>query len=224
MSEARPLLEQPAAHNVGKSVRVSPRTQVTLLDLVGEDSAARSLHLTLTIRPVLAVEDLDADAITRGDDVLAAQAIVEVGSGGHRVTLHVDVLRGVAITLSASSIRVTAHNGGTAPAEIGAFVSYAETGAHEATLTQFGPTIAESDVWVLEAPAFASAVEVLADAALRVEVGFGRAGDRWRYAEEIDRARRMARPLPFANGCSLVRVTNRGPGSASPIAIFTLAL
>ena len=221
---SRPLLEQPSAHNVGKSVRVEPRAHAALLDLAGEDAAARSLHLTLTIHPVLAMEALDEGAIRRGADVLAARALVEVGSGGHRVTLELDVLRGVAITLSASSLRVTVINGGGAAADIGAFVSYAETGAHAPTLTQFGPSIPGGDAWLFEAPPFAAALEVLADAALRVEVGLGRAGDRWLYAEEIDRGRRMARPLPLANGCSNVRVTNRGADLAAATAIFTLAL
>lgn len=221
----RPLLEQPSAHNVGRSVRVEPRAHAALLDLAGDDAAARSLHLTLTIRPAVALEELDAEAIRTGADVLAARAFVEAGSGGHRVTLELDVLRGVALTLSASSLRVTMINGGGAPAELGAFVSYADTGVHAApTLTQYGPQIAPGDAWLFEAPPFASALEVLADAGLRVEVGFGRAGDRWRYAEEIDRGRRMTRPLPIANGCSNVRVTNRGPDMAAPIAIFTLAL
>jgi hypothetical protein len=68
-------------------------------------------------------------------------------------------------------------------------------------------------------------VEVLAlDVALRVAVGRGRAGDRWLYAEEIAASQRMARPLPIANGCSRLRITNAGPNAATPVAIFTLAL
>lgn len=224
MREARPLLMQPSAHNVGKRVRVEPRQEVAILDLAGEDWQARSLHLTLTIHAVVALDALDADAIDRRADILAARARIDVGSGGHRVGLEVDVLRGVGVTLSASSLRVTAINTGGAAAEVGAFVSYAEASAPAPMLTVLGPPLAEGSAWTLEVPAFASSVEVLSSTALRVEVGLGRAAERWLYAEEIPRFGRTPRPLPIANGCGRIAVTNRGPSTAAPVALFTLAL
>lgn len=225
MHEARPLLMRPSAQNVGRRVRVEPRQEIAILDLAGEDWQARSLHLTLTIEPVLALEALDADAIDRGADILAARAQIEVGSGGHRVALELDVLRGVGVTLCGSSLRVTAINTGGASAEVGAFASYAETPASSPPrLTVLGPPLAERSAWTLEVPAFASAVEVLSASAIRVEVGLGRAGERWLYAEDVERFARTPRPLPLANGCGRLRVTNRGPGTASPVAVFLLAL
>jgi hypothetical protein len=119
---------------------------------------------------------------------------------------------------------VTAINDGPA-AEIGAFATYAETRAGMPQLTRFGPELAIGASWSVEVPPFAHALEVLAfDAALRIDVGRGRAGERWLYAEELAANTRMPRSLPIANGCSQVRVTNRGPSAAAPIAIFDLAL
>lgn len=225
MRESRPLLEQPAAHNVGKRVRVGPRAHAALLDLAGDDAWARSLEIVLTIAPAVDLEHLDAGAIARGEDELRARAIIELGSGGHRASIELDVARGLAFTLAGSSVRVTAHNDGAAPVELGAFASYALARAGSPMLTRFGPSIAEGDAWTFDVPAFAASLDVLAlDHALRVEVGRGRAGVRWLYGESIERGRRMPRPLPIANGCARARVTNRGPGVAVPIAIFTLAL
>lgn len=225
MLRGSPLLDQPAAHNVGKRVRVGPRAHAALLDLAGEDCWARTLEVVLTIAPAVDLEHLDADAIARGEDELRARAVVELGSGGHRTAIELDVARGLALTVAGSSIRVTAHNDGAAPVELGAFVSYALARAGAPTLTLFGPSLADGEVWTFDVPMFVASVEVLAlDHALRVEVGRGRAGDRWLYAEELDRGRRMPRPLPIANGCARMRVTNHGPGTAAPIAIFTLAL
>lgn len=220
-----PLLEHPAAHNVGKRVRVEPRAHAALLDLASEDCWARTLEVVLTIAPAVDLEHLDGAAIARGEDELRARAIVEIGGGGHRAPIELDVARGLAFTIACASIRVTAHNDGPAPVELGAFVSYALARASAPTLTQFGPSIGEGDAWTFDIPAFVASLDVLAlDHALRVEVGRGRAGDRWLYAEELERGRRMPRPLPIANGCARARVTNRGPGVAAPVALFTLAL
>ncbi|MBZ0118361.1 MAG: hypothetical protein K8H88_15265 [Sandaracinaceae bacterium] len=224
-SGLRRLLEPPAAHVVGRAERVEPGKRVTLLDLSGEDAAARSIHVLVSVAPVIDASRLDAEAIARREDVLSVRVVAGFGAGGHRAELELDALRGLGFTLSAASIRVDAINDGPAPVEIGAFASYAEVRAHAPTLTRLGPELAAADAWTLEVPPFASGLEVFAlDAALRVDVGFGRAGERWLYAEELDPNRRMPSPLPLANGCSRVRVTNRGPGAAIPLAVFTLAL
>ena len=225
MNEVRPLLEHRSARNPGVSVRVGPRARATVLNLVGDDAMARSLHVHLTIAPAVPLDVLDAAAIARSEDAVAGRALLELGSGGHQSAIEVDVGRGLALTVSGSALRVTGFNLGPSPIELGAFVSYAEARAGAPTLTQLGPLLPERVDWTLDVPAYASAVEVLAlDQALRIEVGLGRAGDRWRYGEEVARAARMPRPLPIANGCARVRVTNLGPGTAAPVAIFSLAL
>ena len=225
MNEARPLLEHRSAQNPGVSVRVGPRSRATVLNLVGDDAMARSLHVHLTVAPAVPLDTLDADAIARGEDELLARALLELGSGGHQSAIEVDFGRGIALTVSGSALRVTGLNLGPSPVHLGAFVAYGDARAAAPTLTQLGPLLPERVEWTLDVPAYASAVEVLAlDQALRVEVGLGRAGDRWRYGEQVARSARMPRPLPIANGCARVRVKNLGPGTAAPVAIFSLAL
>ncbi|MCC6873698.1 MAG: hypothetical protein IT378_05245 [Sandaracinaceae bacterium] len=224
-SGPRRLLEPPAAHVVGRSERVEPGQRVTLLDLSGEDAAARSLHVLVSVAPVIDASRLDAGAIARRQDVLLVRVVAGLGAGGLRAELELDALAGLGFTLSAASIRVDAINDGPAPALVGAFASYAEVRAHAPAITRYGPELASGEAWLVEAPPFAASVEVFAlDVALRVDVGLGRAAERWAYAEELEPNRRMPRSLPLANGCSRVRVTNRGPGPASPLAIFHLAL
>jgi hypothetical protein len=225
MGEPRSLLEQPSANNVGQSTRIEAGNRSSLLDLSGADAAARSVHILITVQPLIALDELTEGAILLGEDVVAARAIVEIGSGGHRASIELDILHGVAFVVSGSSIRVTAINDGVAPVEVGAFAAFGDARGYTPALTRIGPDLAPAETWTLEVPQFATQVEVFArDVALRIDVGRGRTGERWLYAEEVESARRMPRPLPIANGCSLVRITNRGTNVAAPIAIFTLAL
>jgi hypothetical protein len=217
------LLDVPAAHHVGSVRTIKPGQRTTLLELSGDDAAARSIHLLITIDGEADVARLSAESIGRGDDQLLARAFVGMGAGGHRAELELDVLRGLGFTVSAASISVDVVNDSTAEIKVGAFASYAEVRAHTPTITRFGPSLAAAESWTIEAPAFAASVDALAlDAALRIEAGLGRAADRWLYALELEPNQRDS--LPLANGCSRVRITNRGPGVASPLAIFTLAL
>ncbi len=221
----RSLLEQPSAHNLGRSVRLGPKTQTTLVDLAGDDAAARSVHVVLSIAPVVHLEQLGPDELGRGLDLMIARAIVELGSGGHRISFEVDVGRGLGLTLSGSSLRVILQNDSPAPVELGAFVSYSEARSKAPMLTRLSPRLAALESWTIELPPFSSEVEVLGlDVPLRIEVGYGRTGTYWAYAEEIGAGERMARPLPLANGCSLLRVTNRGTSVAAPVALFTLSV
>lgn len=223
-SGPRRLLEVPAAHVVGRAERIEPLKRVTLLDLSGDDAAARSVHVLVSITPTIRLSELDAEAIANRHDVIAASVIAGLGAGGHRVELELDALRGLGFTLSAASIRIDVVNVSAVPIDAGAFASYAEVRAHAPTLTRLGPELAAADAWTLEVPPFASGLEVFAlDAALRVDVGLGRAGERWLYAHELAPNARMPSPLPLANGCARVRVTNRSTGPVSPLAIFHLA-
>ncbi|MCC6878014.1 MAG: hypothetical protein IT378_27125 [Sandaracinaceae bacterium] len=223
----RHLLDPPLAENVGVRVRVPPGKHATLLDLRGEDEVPRAVSVVLTIEPVVAdVAGLGPDELGRGEDVLKARARLEIGGGGHRLGFDVDVLRGMSFAVPASSLRVTVFNEGGADVELGAFAAYGVV-PHAPRLTLEGPRLDRGAVWIVELPPFAQAVTLLApiEAAWSLEIGLGRAGDRWLYGQQhlvLSQARPPA--LPIANGCSRARVTNLSALPFAPLAVCELAL
>lgn len=225
MSEPRHLLECPDRSNVGRRLTLKPGGGFeALLDVRGDDAAARAVTVALSIAPTVQVARLGPDDLLAGRDELRARALIEAGVGGHTVKLELDVGAGVHFGASVSSLRVSAINDGGAPVHVGAYVGYGQSGAQPA-LTVYGARLAPLARWVLNVPPFARAVEVLrpAERGLLVEIARGRAGDRWLYGDRLVAGQRM-RPLPIANGCRRVRLTNLSTDGLSPVVLFSLAL
>jgi len=225
MGAPQHLLDGRHEHNVGRRLRIRPEQQVVVLDLAAADATARVISVVLTIAPVVVdLDRLGPDELLAAADELRARGTIVFGSGGHQVEAVVDVLRGVAFSVPASSLRVSLSNLGSAPVEAGAFVTYGQTG-QRATFTEYGPRLGAAEDWVLQVPPFATHVEVLGevDAEKQLELGRGRVGGRWLYGQRSVAGERMA-PLPIANGCGQVRVTNPGRAELHPVALFTLAL
>lgn len=225
MTGPRHLLDGRHEHNVGRRLRIDPGTTASVLDLAADDATARVISVVLTVGPVVVdLDRLGPDDLLNGIDELRARGTIVLGSGGHQVEVTVDVLRGVAFSVPASSLRVALTNQGSAPIEAGAFVTYGHT-CERASLTEYGPRLLEGEEWVLQVPPFATHVEVLGGlrAEKQVELARGRAGNRWLYGQRVGPGERMV-PMPIANGCGQVRVTNPTAVDLHPVAVFTLAL
>lgn len=225
MNAPRQLLDDRHDHNVGRRLRIEPGRTAAVLDLSSDDAAARVISVVLTVAPVVVdLDRLGPDELANGADELHAQGTIVLGSGGHQVEALVDVLHGVAFSVPASALRVSLTNLGRAPVEAGAFVTYGSVN-ERASLTLYGPPLAPGTEWLLPVPAFATHVEILGapGTARQVELAQGRVGGRWRYGRAARAGERME-PLPIANGCGVVRVTNPGGPELLPVALFTLAL
>jgi hypothetical protein len=226
MSEPRQLLDCPDRSNLGRRLTLEPGAPFqALLDVRGEDAAARAVTVTVTLAPTIQVDALGPDDILANRDELRARALIEAGVGGHVAKLEIDVGAGVQFGASVSSLRVSAINDGGAPIDVGAFVGYGTTPSRP-TLTVVGAALGFRANWVLAVPAFARTVEVLRppEHELLVDVGLGRAGDRWLYGDRVFLDERMT-PLPLANGCRRVRITSLATGrSFRPVVLFSLAL
>ena len=226
MSEPRHILDCPNVSNVGRRLTLEPGAHPeALLDVRGDDAAARAVTVGLTIRPRVQVDSLGPDELAAGHDELRARAFLEAGVGGHVVKIELDVGAGVRFSASVSSLRVSAINDGGAPIDVGAHIGYGMTSA-EPTLTVFGEALGFREVAIIAVPEFARAVEVLRppDTELLVELSRGRAGSRWLYGDRVYWDERM-RPLPIANGCRRVRVTSLATGVTwAPVVLFTLSL
>ncbi len=225
MNAPRHLLDGRHEHNVGRRLRIDPGQEMSVLNLAADDATARVISVVLTVTPVVVdLDSLGPDDLLSGADELHARGSITLGSGGHQVEAVVDVLRGVAFSVPASSLRVSLTNLGKAPIEAGAFVTYGST-CDRATFTEYGPPLAVTEEWTLQVPPFATHVEVLGglDAEKQIEVARGRAGSRWLYGQHIGPGERME-PLPIANGCGQVRVTNPSRVQLLPVALFTLSL
>lgn len=224
MNEPRHLLDCPDRSNLGRRLTLPPAGAFeTLLDVRGDDAAARVVTVSLSIAPLVRVDGLGPDDLAARRDEVRARAFIEAGVGGHSSRIELDVGAGVQFAASVSSLRVSAKNMGGAPIEVGAFVGYGSTNGR-ARLTRIGASLGPRANWVLEVPAYASAVEVLRpeDREVLVEVSLGRAGDRWLYSDRVHAGQRMA-PLPLANGCRRVRLTNVGGALFVPVLLFSLA-
>lgn len=225
MNAPRHLLDDRHDHNVGRRVQVEPGKTVSVLDLAADDAAARVISVVLTLAPVVVdLDRLGPDDILNGRDELEARGTITLGSGGHQVEAVVDMLRGVAFSVPASALRVSLTNIGRAEIEAGAFVTYGNVRGR-ATFTAYGPTLAETEEWIVQVPPFATHIEVLGalDTEKTVELGRGRVGTSWSYGQRLAAGERMA-PLPITNGCARVRITNPSRTVLNPIALFTLAL
>lgn len=229
MGEPRQLLDCPDRSNLGRRLTLQPAGAFeALLDVRGEDAAARAVTTTITLAPTVSYESLGPDDLLGRRDELRARARIEAGVGGHVATIELDVGAGLRFGASVSSLRVSAINDGGAPVDVGAFVGYG-TAATAPTLTVYGGALAFREAWELDVPAFAREVEILRPAGheLLVDVGLGRArgaAGRWVYGDRVFFDERM-RPLPLANGCRRVRVTSLATGRiVRPVALFTLAL
>ena len=229
MGEPRQLLDCPDRSNLGRRLTLQPGGVFeALLDVRGEDAAARAVTVTITLAPTVTVDSLGPDDLLGRRDELRARARIEAGVGGHVASIELDVGAGLRFGASVSSLRVSAVNDGGAPIDVGAFVGYG-TPATTPTLTVYGAPLSFRATWELDVPAFARTVEILRppDHELLVDVGLGRArgtAARWIYGDRVFFDERM-KPLPIANGCRRVRVTSLATGrNFQPVAVFTLAL
>lgn len=226
MTERRHLLDCPDRSNLGRRLTLAPEgAYQALLDVRGDDAAAREVAISLTLAPTLQVEAMGPDDIAANRDELRARALIEAGVGGHVARFELDVGAGVQLSASVSSLRVSAKNLGGAPVDVGAFVGYGGT-QNRPTLTRVGEPLAFRETWTLEVPEFARSFEVLRphEHELLVEVGLGRAGERWLYGERLLFDLRM-RPMPLANGCRRVRLTSYSTRRTfRPVVLFHLAL
>ena len=224
MGEPRQLLECPDRSNLGRRLRLAPGASYqALLDVRGDDAAARAVTVTMTVAPTVRVSALGPDDVLAGHDELRARALIEAGVGGHLASVELDVGAGVTFRASVSSLRVSARNDGGAPVEVGAFIGYGTISARP-RLTQIGATMGARATWTFAVPEYASTIEVYRpeDQELLVELGLGRAGDRWLYSDRVARGARMT-PLSIANGFRRVRLTNLSTDAFRPVVLFTLA-
>lgn len=226
MTAPRQLLDCLDRSNVGRRLRLVPNAgPQAVLDVRGDDAAARAVTVALSIAPTVAVDALGPDDVVARRDELRARAVVEAGVGGHTLKLEVDVGAGVVFAASVSSLRVSVVNDGGAPVEVGAFLGYGSTPSAPPRLTVFPREVGFREPVELEVPDFATSVEVLRPPSteLLVEVALGRSGPRWLYGDRVFFDERM-RPLPLANGCRRVRITSLTTGVRfSPVVLFTLA-
>jgi len=231
MAEPRQLLDCPDRSNLGRRLTLAPGGDFeALLDVRGDDAAARAVTVHLDVRPTTTAPGgvFGPDAVLTRTDEVRARARLEAGVGGHVARIELDVAAGVRVGVSVSSLRVSAVNDGGAPIDVGAFVGYG-TSSGSPSLTVFGAPLSFMAEWELDVPAFARSVEILRppDSELRVDVALGRAGGvvgRWLYGQRVLPDQRMA-PLPLANGCRRLRVTSLAPGRRlNPVALFHLAL
>lgn len=226
MSEPRHLLECPDRSNLGRRLTLPPRGDFeALLDVRGDDAAARDVTVTLTIAPTAQTDGMGPDEILARHDEVRARARIEAGVGGHTAKLELDVGAGLRLGAAVSSLRVSAVNDSGAPIDVGAFVGYGPTHA-QPTLTIFGAPLGFRARWELEVPDFARTVEILRphDHELLVECGLGRLGSRWLYGDHVFYDERM-KPLPIANGFRRVRITSLASGRVfQPVVLFTLSL
>ena len=211
MAELRHLLECVDRSNLGRRLVLAPGEGAqALLDVRGDDAAARDVIVTVTIEPTIMRGTYGPDEVAAGLDEVRARAMIEAGVAGHVAKLVLDVGTGLRFGAAVSSLRVSAVNDGGAPISVGAFVGYGTTPSAP-TLSIFGPELALREQWLVAVPPFSRSVEVLrpADHELVVEVALGRTdtASRWIYGDHVPFDRRMA-PLPLANGCRLIRVTS----------------
>ena len=225
MSEPRHLLDCPDRSNLGRRLTLAPEAPYqAVLDVRGEDAAARAVTVSLTLAPTMPLDALGPDDIVARRDELRARALIEAGVGGHAAKIELDVGAGIQFGASVSSLRVSARNEGGAPVDVGAFVGYG-TARNRPTLTMVGAALDFRATWVVPVPEFARAVEVLRppDHELLVEAGLGRAGERWLYGDRVFFDERMT-PLPLANGFRRLRLTSLSTGrSFRPVVLFHLA-
>jgi len=232
MAEPRQLLDCSDRSNLGRRLTLAPGGGFeALLDVRGDDAAARAVTVHLDVRPLTGAPAggvFGPDAVLTRTDEVRARARLEAGVGGHVAKIELDVAGGVRVCAAVSSLRVSAINDGGAPIDVGAFAGYG-TSSGTPSLTVFGAPLSFMAEWELDVPAFARSVEILRppDFELRVDVALGRAGGivgRWLYGDRVRPDQRM-RPLPLANGCRRLRVTSLAPGRRlNPVALFHLAL
>lgn len=226
MGEPRHILDCLDRSNPGRRLTLAPQGDFeALLDVRGEDAAARDVTVTLTVSAKLPARGMGPDDLLARRDEVRARARMEAGVGGHVAKLELDVGAGVRFSASVSSLRVSAINDGGAPIDVGAFVGYG-TASASPTLTVLGAPLSFRAEWELDIPEFARTVEILRppDHPMIVDLGLGRAGSRWLYGDHVFFDERM-RPLPIANGFRRVRVTSLATGRHfQPVALFTLAL
>ena len=87
MGEPRQLLECPDRSNLGRRLRLAPGASYqALLDVRGDDAAARAVTVTMTLAPTIGVSGLGPDDLLAGHDELRARALLVRGRVAARRT------------------------------------------------------------------------------------------------------------------------------------------